>query len=153
MAKIPPPPASMTMTKAHALRVQAERGAAAFALYAESLKVPANTLAVGEKIRCEIMAPNGASASYFATIVAIEPRRLTGASLKDGVMVPYDLEGMTIRTESPKFGTSSLTCEPSHMVRKAWSTEDKTARLAPALAFQATLTKAGTVRKRLEAAA
>lgn len=120
------------------------KGFAAASYYAESLKVPASTFVVGDLIWVENF---WKQMNYFAPIVSIEPGVQTGSSLKDGVMVPYRHEMLAISTEHAKYGQCGMHVYPESMIRKAWGAEFKAAKQAEALAYQATLTKAGKPRK------
>ena len=110
-----------------------KRGAAAANVYAESLKVPAGSLVVGDTMQCEDYL---AGKRWFAPIVSIV------ATERDGKVV------LDITTDHPKAGKSGLVTWPEYLVRKGWLTVDKTAKLQLALDYQDTLTTAGTPRKR-----
>jgi hypothetical protein len=121
------------------------KGQAAKTFYGESLKVPAGMLAVGELLWTENF---WAQMNYFATITAIEPGVQSGASMNAaGVMVPYEVEVLKVSTKHAKYGEMCEHIFPAAMVRKGWPVEFKEQKLAEALAYQASLTKAGTVRK------
>jgi hypothetical protein len=127
-----------------------KRGAAAMTFFMDSLKVPLGSLAVGDKMRSEVMGMDS-SVAYLAPITEIKPYRLRGASLIDGVMVPYDHDALEVTTEHPKYGRSGLVAQRDHLVRRSWDRQVWQAKLADALAYQASLTQAGTVAKRRKA--
>lgn len=124
-----------------------KRGAAARRFYQDSLKVRLDSLVVGDLMQIESFGAES-SYTYFAPIVEIKPYRMRGSSLKDGVMVPFDYMSTEVTTEHPKHGRAGLVSQGDHMIRKGWSASDKTAARAAALEYQATLTQAGTVRRK-----
>jgi hypothetical protein len=116
------------------------KGAAASAFYSESLQVPAGSLAVGDLIQIEDFFKQ---VKYFAPITAIgisDSKRL----MPDGT---WESIGLAITTEHAKYGQSGYHCPAETMIRKGWSAEAKAEKLAAAIAYQASLTKAGTVKK------
>jgi len=130
--------------KCHGTKVcYTAKGAAAAKYYAESLKVPVETLKVGDLVQMDDFFKG---VIYFAPITEITETVQTGSSL-DGVMVPYSKTMLMITTEHAKYGQYGMGQYPGTMVRKGWGAEFKAAKQAEALAYQATLTKAGTVRK------
>lgn len=79
----------------------------------------------------------------WATVTALVPAVQEGTSLKGGVMVPYRMEGIDVVTDKV-----TLCCAlPDAMHEARLSQEERRATFASALAFQETLTKAGTPRK------
>jgi hypothetical protein len=120
------------------------KGKAAAEFYAESLKVPVETLKVGDLVQMDDFFKQ---VIYFAPITKIETKLQTGSSLKDGVMVPYSHEMLMITTTHAKYGDYGMGVWPGTMVRKGWGAEFKAEKLAAAMAYQASLTKAGTVKK------
>jgi hypothetical protein len=133
--------------------VLTKRGAAA-ALYMNNLlSRPYAEAKVGDTIRCSGVTVGGGVYSYWGKIVEIERGIQRGASSDPvtGEMIPYEHETVTFVTESKRFGRSAYTMFASSLdqtVRFAASAEEKQAALAAALAYQATLTKTGTPRKR-----
>lgn len=112
-----------------------KRGRVAKLRYEERLCVPAGELKVGDLMQVrELVGFSGGERRYFAPIVEIVPDTLN--------------EGMiSISTEHEKYGKNGLICSPKHTVRKGWSAEEKKPLIAEALAYQASLTKAGKPRK------
>lgn len=124
----------------------------------------ADELKVGDLIFSQgFSAGSFAVASSWGRIVSIEPTDNSGAVvLVNGVQQPV-APGLKITTTVvsggqdsgiPAWGvpssapqTSDLQCSVDHMVRIGFSKEEKAAQREQALAFQATLTKSGTVRK------
>lgn len=114
-------------------KVYTKRGGIAYALYVESLKVPAGSLKIGDLLYCENVF--GIKA-HFSQIVSIGPNHVTDPQ--------YSNYGyISIRTAS----NNGIECPANYMVRKGWDAESKAAFRYFALAFQDTLTKTGTVRK------
>ena len=116
------------------------KGAAASAFYNESLKVPLGTLAIGDLIRIEHFT---LGVAYFAPITEIgisDSKRL----MPDGT---WESIGLAVTTEHPKHGQSGYHASADTMVRKGWDAATKAEKLAAAIAYQGTLTKAGTVKK------
>lgn len=112
-----------------------KRGSAAQSFYRDNLMVPAATLKVGDLIRCCTVAGSFISEK---TLPIIEIR----ASLRDGVMVPYDDPGIVIVCSGFTYH-----CAPDTLIRKGLTVADRREAIAKALAFQATLTKEGKPRK------
>lgn len=104
--------------------VLTKRGQAAYNMFAESLNVPAGELVVGDLLHHDGFFTGRAG---FHRITEIE----------------HDGERVVLHTAACVHHDF-----PTSMVRKGWSAEDKSAKLEAALAYQATLTKAGTPRKR-----
>jgi hypothetical protein len=117
-----------------------KRGAMAWALFNESLKVRAGDLVPGDYILssgCEIIGP----AKWYKVIAHGYGLRGSRWFKKEtNEWMPFydiDCEGFG----SGHFG-------PDAMVRKRWSNEEKAALRNAALDYQDTLTKTGTVRKK-----
>ena len=94
---------------------------------------------------------NGDSFDAWYKVESIEPDTMEGASLVDGVMVPYKRHGLQVGLSSPKVygGGLTLCCQsPDATIRIAMTKEQKAETMAQALAYQANLTKTGTPRKR-----
>jgi hypothetical protein len=116
------------------------KGFVAASYYTESLKVPASELVVGDLVQVDDFFKGKI---YFAPITEIKPST-SMRKLPDGSWASIGIE---ISTEHAKYGESGFHCSPESMVRKGWSAEFKAAKQAEALAYQATLTKAGKPRK------
>lgn len=111
-----------------------KRGAAANAHLEALRSVPASSLKVGDVVRYEFLV-NPFSADFvraFADVTKVEV-------LPDG-QIAYEVR-------SPGYGDGSAVTGASALVRVAQTREQKLATLVQALEYQATLTKAGTVRK------
>jgi hypothetical protein len=76
-------------------------------------------------------------------VVSVEPYQLRGASLKTGVMVPYDRPGVHIT-----YGKVGHVEDLTEMIPVQPNIEAVAAFRKAALIYQQTLTQAGTVRKR-----
>jgi hypothetical protein len=126
------------------------KGKAAAEFYAASLKVPASTLVVGELIQIDDFFKGKL---YFAEITAIEPDVQTGSKMVDGVLTPFSYPILKISTKHPKYGEMGTHVAAETMLRKGWGAEFKAAKLAAAIAYQATLTKAGKVSAKAAKAA
>lgn len=127
-------------------QVFTKRGAAAFHVFSESMRVEVSSLKVGDIIHCEATFPN-CTKRWFAPIVEItEPRVMGWSGLERKEWI-----GVDVVTEHPIHGGYSLGTPLTSKVRKGWSAEAKEAKRAEALAFQATLTKQGQPRKKGEA--
>ena len=119
--------------------VLTKRGAAAAAYLATLRSVPASEVKVGDTVRVESL-----GYSYFAKVESVTP----------GESVSWDLKGVEHRrpevvivTASARFGKMTYHAMPESVIRKGWSAEEKAAQLALAVAYQATLTKAGKPRQ------
>ena len=136
--------------------VLTKRGAAAARYMNDLLSRPYAVVKVGDTIRCSSVTMGGDVYSFWGKVVEIGRGVQRGASSDPvtGEMIPYESETVTFVTESKRFGRSAYTMFASSLnetVRFAASAEEKQAALAAALAYQATLTKAGTPRKRAPA--
>lgn len=132
--------------KCHGRKIVFTKRGAEAARYLEELRSkPADELKVGDIIRVDVFKMK----TVFEAIESIEAGTQEGSSMKDGVMVPYSLPVVTIRTGSliqTVFVSDSQ--GQRKMFRIAQSKEQKAETFRKALEYQATLTKAGTVRKR-----
>lgn len=136
--------------------VLTKRGASAARYMNTLLSRPYADVKVGDTIRCSGVTVGGDVYSYWGKVVEIERGVQRGASSDPatGQMVPYELETVTFWTESKRFGRAGQSLFAKSLgdtVRFAASADEKKAALASALAYQATLTKAGTPRKRAAA--
>ena len=126
-----------------------KRGAAANAYFLSLCQTPLSALSVGDVIQCEQMSVDGSHRlRYFAQIVEIsEPRELS-RSLNHATGEWRSNIGVVVKTAHEKHGSSGLAANSETLVRKAQSPEEKAAKIADALAYQARLTKTGEERKR-----
>lgn len=125
-----------------------KRGAVAAARYTESLKVQLGSLVVGDVMLIDDYI---SGRRYFAPIVKIEVSKCSGKSLQqDGTWKEWP-PMLEVTTEHAKYGQSGIHALPSVMVRKGHTAEFKAARKAEAIAYQATLTKAGKPRAKVAA--
>jgi len=124
-----------------------KRGEAASRLYAESLKVPATDIVVGDVIRCESVTNMGDSFGYWGKVESITPYHMKGKSMRDNVWTEYDYMTISINTAHDKFGKCGYVQSPGSTIRRWMTGEQKAPFLKAALAYQDKLTKLGTVRK------
>lgn len=114
-----------------------KRGAAAVAYMNAKLATDALSVKVGDRVVYEDALTNKKHTFTIAEIVERDPIR--GRSLRDGVMVDYVQRSVDLVSEGGKvFGFGGAI--PLRFVRTQAAIDD-------GLAYQATLTKAGTVRK------
>lgn len=123
-----------------------KRGAAASKYFHDLCAVRADEVKAGDLAEMTAVAPSGAMARYFATVVEVGPRDCKMFSVVDGKRVEVPL--IAIKTESAKFGPMSYNCGPDALIRKGQTADEKRAKLDQALAYQATLTKTGKPRAR-----
>lgn len=111
-----------------------KRGRAAQEYLNDLRSVRADEVKVGDLVLCELL-----SSSCFSAVASVE----VGIAKEQGC---YSGEG---QYQQVKISTPKLTMylDPSNKVRKGFSHEEKEAQKALALAYQATLTKAGQPRK------
>ena len=111
-----------------------KRGHMAQKMFTDALSVPVETLAPGDLARF-------AGDGKFSRVqsVTIGPDKAIGGGYNPAAP---DAEAVLIVLDAFSFKT-----RPGHMVRKGWSAEEKAPILAAALAYQASLTKAGKPRK------
>lgn len=117
--------------------VLTKRGAAAQAFLAASCSKPAADLVAGDKV---MEAAGPLSAGGWAAVTGVRPGAPGDAGVyrQDGT-VDY---GFIVETTRTRHHTT-----PAALFRVAQSAEDRAAKIAAALAYQAGLTKAGTPRK------
>jgi hypothetical protein len=121
-------------------KVLTKRGAVAQS-YLNAMRVRrADSISIGDMIRCEVF--NGAR--YFARVSKIEPATCY-------CDVKTNAAHIVLATISDRHGGYSRTVARDGMIRIAFSREDKREQVATAIAYQDTLTKTGTVRKRAAA--
>jgi hypothetical protein len=128
-------------------RKYTRRGAAARKYLDELLSVPASTLVVGDRIRVSSITNGGEPFTVFSTILKIAPGVDDGCKRLDSATGEWHpVRGLgELRVETK---TRALDVMPGDMVRKAWSAVAKATAVAAAVEYQATLTHAGTPRKR-----
>lgn len=128
-----------------------KRGAVANQYLRDLRSRPASELKAGDLIEAEYFSINGSSVRYFARISSVEVITADNCgawSVKpDGTREPLGLGQLRITVTSDKFGINVSSYEPARLVRVAQTAEQKAETLAKALAYQDTLTKAGTPRK------
>lgn len=124
-----------------------KRGAVAQAFYVESCKVRVDSIQVGDLVEYVGVTNGGGTFRKFVKVEEIEHSIQRGASLKDGVMVPYALPTITFWSTigRERYGSGGW---PDSLIRKGWDAESKKAKIAAALAYQESLTKSGTPMKR-----
>jgi hypothetical protein len=131
--------------------VYTKRGAAALA-YLKSLRSrPASEVKVGDQIKVTGVTMSGDTFDQWMTVREIAPTAQEGASLKDGIMVPYRTE--LIRFEGTSKGQATAAqMRPDSPVEVLLPKEEQIATLLKAIEYQETLTKSGTPRKTRKAA-
>lgn len=127
-----------------------KRGAAAAAWLEELRSVPAGEVKVGDLIRFEYFA--GESMSYF--FAAVESIEAPNYKVQNKITGEFETPaGVILLTGSRmKWGKAEKIgahYQVTRKIRKGWTGPEKAAQFAAALAYQATLTKAGTPRKKL----
>jgi hypothetical protein len=131
--------------------VLTKRGAAAMAFLKTLRSRPASQVKVGDQIKVTGITMSGDPFHQWMTVREIAPTVQEGASLKDGAMVPYRTE--LIRFDGTSKGQANATqMRPDTLVEVLLSKEGQAETLRQALAYQETLTKAGTTRKVRKAA-
>lgn len=111
-----------------------KRGAAARAWYEAHFKITVADVKPGMRIK--------AMGTTF-TVGVIEPSTMTGYSVVDGVKIPFKPQ-THLSTADRKYG---MTAGADFEVLEIPTAERNAEVIAAALEYQATLTKAGTVRK------
>lgn len=121
-----------------------KRGKAASDFLRKLRTVKARDVQIGDYIRVD--GTPGFSKTTWAKVETIYTRLRSGTSTVDGVTTVHNhlhLDGTTAKGESYSYGTFP-DCDVRLVPTKAQAAE----QIAQALAYQATLTKAGTVAKR-----
>lgn len=113
-----------------------KRGFAAQAYLNDLRKVRAGAIVVGQYMQVETMTHR-----YFAEVITVEPAHCYGD-------VDTNKSHVHLTTNHPKHGKSGRITARDNMIRVAFTKEEKKVQKETALAYQETLTKAGTVRKR-----
>lgn len=115
-------------------RAYTKRGKAAKAYYEAKFMVPVTEIKIGDKIR-------DMSVKQL-TVAIIEQRKPSGRAWVGGVEIV-----LSDRIHFTNIKGLQMSCEVGGIVRRIPTAEENEIDLADALAYQATLTKAGTVRK------
>lgn len=121
-----------------------KRGSAASAFYVASCKVRFADVVVGDVLSFSGVTLNGTPYSRKAAVV-----RREDTTQKFG----REVEGVIVWDELPMIGVWNAKNEgeigrPETLIRKYWPTEINDAKIAAALAYQATLNKLGKLPKR-----
>lgn len=116
-------------------RAYTKRGAAAKAFYEAKLQVPATEIQIGDKVR---------HMPYIKqlTVANIEQRKSNGRAWVSGVEI-----ALKDRIQFTNEKGLSFSVAVDETVRRIPTAEENEALIAEALAYQETLTKAGTPRK------
>jgi hypothetical protein len=112
-----------------------KRGSVARQYFQDSILTAAGDVKAGWIAR-------GNNGKWFP-VVSAEPYQMRGASLKNGVMVPYDRPGVDIT-----YGKVGHVQDVTTMIPAQPNVEAVAAFRKAALVYQQTLTQAGTVRKK-----
>lgn len=124
-------------------RVYTKRGAATKIYFENLLSIPAADLKIGLKVRALVISNAGqVQGNKWTLITNIGPNTTCGV-YRNGTVV---YEGLTIESEHCSFGGVA----PTTLYRVQVTKEVKSAALAKALDYQDTLTKTGTVRKKVK---
>ncbi len=124
--------------------VYTKRGQAALEYLVALRSRRADSLKPGDVIRHASVF--GSTAAY--TVQSVSPMVSEGSMLVDGIMVPYRHENLSIELTSHKAGPLTMSGVPGgSMYEVVLPKDEQIANLAKAIAYQETLTKAGTVRK------
>lgn len=129
--------------------VYTKRGRAAFDLYEAQFRKPLGEFRVGDLMRCEELTNNGMAAyRFFAPVVEVSEEKVYAFKLNPATgKCDIPVLGISVVCEHPKRGRNGMTGPTSMMVRFGASAEQKAAALEKALAYQASLTKAGKPMK------
>lgn len=117
-----------------------KRGSAARKFFIDLVSVNASEIVVGDQIE-----QSDLSRRYFARVSSVMPSTMVAKMLRDGVMVDAP-PAVMIETTHSRYGRMGL--HTSGKVRKLWPADVTEAKIAEALAYQATLTKTGKPAKR-----
>lgn len=121
-----------------------KRGQAAAEFYEAQFQKPLSEFKVGDFMRCEIMAPSGMSARFFAPVIEVKPERVYAHSMnKETGKCDIPVLGIEVCCRSEKYGACGILAPSSSLVRFGATAAQKAAALEKALAYQASLTKAG----------
>lgn len=124
--------------------VLTKRGLAAQDYLSQLQTVAIADLKIGQLIECTSFTHGGQMYRYKAPVVSVEESSVSHVvSIVNGVKQPI-VEYICIKTEHPKYGVSGLNT-PKNGTMRYWPNTSE--NVVKALAYQATLTKSGTVRK------
>lgn len=129
--------------------VYTKRGLAALAFWKAARTVRADSVTVGQFVRLDRLSMSGdSSTAAWWTVTGVEHYTQTGASLKDGVMVPYALPYVRISARNKKLGENGICCPQDADVVAYHGKEGEETLLEAARAYQAGLLDNGKERKR-----
>jgi hypothetical protein len=111
-----------------------------------------DTLVPGDQVRHSLLTMGGDSYTAAFTVASIEPYTDRGSSLKDGVMVPYEHQGLKVELTSYKAGEATIYGPADQSIECIYYKAVQIEMLGQAIAYQDTLTQAGTVRRTRTAA-
>jgi hypothetical protein len=127
-----------------------KRGAVAAEFLRALRSVRADSIKVGDLIETGGMTGGAAIFHYFAHVTEIKAavqRYKSGPACNDPDAPWQEAPVIEIHTTHEKYGAVCHVSYPATMIRKGWTAEEKAAQLLQAIAYQATLTKAGKPRK------
>lgn len=127
--------AKVTLTK---------RGAAAQAFFSQSCQVPLSDLKLGDRIKVDGITERMQRYSWIGTVIELKRSEYESTYISGSNAERY--HALIVTTHNEKYGRGSLQANDAMLVRIYRA--DDSQRLAAALEYQATLTKAGTPRKR-----
>jgi hypothetical protein len=128
--------------------VLTKRGSAALAYLKTLRSRKVSEVRVGDTVKMTGCTLGGSVYEFWARVESITPHVQEGSSLKDGVMVPYRIEELClVGTSKGREMASYLPLDA--LVEVLLSPEEQEATLRQAVAYQVTLTKTGTPRKKL----
>lgn len=126
-------------------QVFTKRGAAAMAFYRESVTVPATEIKVGDLISGTGVTMGGSLYSTKVRVLELVPEHENGYTATNGVQTPNVYIGWVAECKGEKSTSNVFKDTP---VRKYFPKDENDQKIAEALAYQETLTQAGTPRKR-----
>jgi hypothetical protein len=124
-----------------------KRGAAAAKFLDDLRRVRLDSLKVGDLMQVESCTPYGTIYRYFGVVTQIKQDAASSKHFDFATGEWIAEERIEVVTTHAKFGESGFNAFPNTMVRKGFSSEEKAEQFKQALAYQATLTKAGKPRK------
>ena len=128
--------------------VLTKRGAAASAYMNSLTSCRADEIKVGDRFRDSLVTAGGQVARVVWTVEEVRPTRCVGSSLKDGVMTPYDEAAVEV-VGKWKSQECHFTYFAKSTINRIWKNEEERLELLKqAIAYQDTLTKNGSPRKR-----
>jgi len=124
------------------------RGAEAHRFLEQLRSKRADAFEPGDLMRYDMFTPS-ASARIFVTVISVDPS--DAKVIVNGK--PSETPSVTITATHPKICNVRITTSADKMIRQGFDAETKQAQLAEVIAYQATLTVKGKVRKDLARAA